>query len=86
MKKFLVLENSGKERKDWSIICECLSTYVPEENPVEGIRLQFKNFIRHFHYQCKSFSSVKDLVKICFKYQLFNRPNLKKYDAFAKLI
>ncbi|MBE9096890.1 transposase [Tychonema sp. LEGE 07203] len=38
--------HDGKERKDWSIICERLPTYAPEENPVEGIWLQVKNFIR----------------------------------------
>jgi transposase len=86
MKKFLTLQNQEKERQDWSIICERLPTYAPEENPVEGIWLQVKNFIRRFHYRCKSFASVKRLVEIFFKYQLFNRPNLKKYDAFAKLI
>ena len=86
MKIFLALQNDGKERKNWSIICERLPTYAPEENPVEGIWLQVKNFIRRFHYRCKSFASVKRLVEIFFKYQLFNSPNLKKYDAFAKLI
>ncbi|PSB14468.1 hypothetical protein C7B69_19065 [filamentous cyanobacterium Phorm 46] len=55
-------------------------------NPVEGIGLQVKNFIRRFHYCSKSFASVKRLVEIFFKYQLFNSPDLKKYDAFAKLI
>ena len=86
MKSFLSLENDEKERKDWSIICERFPTYAPEENPVEGIWLQVKNFIRRFHYRCKSFASVKRLVDIFFKYQLFNPPNLKNYDAFAKLI
>lgn len=86
MKKFLTLQNHEKERKDWSIICERLPTYAPEENPVEGIWLQLKNFIRRFHYRCNSFATVKRLVEIFFKYQLFNSPNLKKYGAFAKLI
>lgn len=86
MKRFLSLQNNGKERKDWSIICERFPTYAPEENPVEGIWLQVKNFIRRFHYRCKSFASVKRLVEIFFKYQLFNFPNLKKYKAFVKLI
>ncbi|MEG4999928.1 hypothetical protein QUB13_19860 [Microcoleus sp. B4-D4] len=55
-------------------------------NPVEGIGLQVKNFIRRWPYRCKSFASVKRLVEIFFKYQLFNSPDFKKYDAFAKLI
>ncbi|MCT7991971.1 IS630 family transposase [Laspinema olomoucense] len=86
MKKILTLHNQEKERKDWLIICERFPTYAPEENPVEGIWLQVKNFIRRFHYRCKSFAAVNKLVELFFKYQLFDFPNLKKYNAFVKLI
>ncbi len=57
-----------------------------EEKPVEGIRLQVKNFIRHFYYKCKNFKIVKHLFQFFFELKLFNSPNLEKYDAFAQLM
>jgi len=57
-----------------------------EENPVEGIRLQVKNFIRRFYYKCKNFKIVKHLFQFFFELKLFNSPNLEKYDAFAQLM
>ena len=44
------------------------------------------NFIRHFYYICRSFSIVKRLFQFFFEFQLFNSPNLKKYEAFAQLM
>ncbi len=57
-----------------------------EENPVEGIWLQVKNFIRRFYYRCKNFKIFKHLFQFFFELKLFNSPNLEKYDAFAQLI
>ena len=57
-----------------------------EENPVEGIRLQVKNFIRRFYYKCKNFTIVKRLFKLFFDFKLFNPPRLEKYDVFAQLL
>jgi transposase len=59
---------------------------APAENPVEGIWLQVKNFIRRFYHICTNFSIVKRLFEFFFDFKLFNNPNLKKYDAFAQLI
>lgn len=86
MKQFLAQENEEKEPKNWSIICCLFAPYAPAENPVEAIWLQVKNFIRRFYYICKNFSIVKKLFQFFFEYQLFNPPNLKKYDAFVQFI
>lgn len=86
MQELLIRDNFGKEPEDWSITCCLFAPYAPEENPVESVWLQVKSFIRRFHYICNSFSIVKKIFQFFFKFQLFNRPNLKKYDAFAQLI
>jgi putative transposase len=86
MKEFLARENQGKPPENWAITCMKFGYYAPSENPVEGIWLQVKNFIRRFYYICKNFSIVKRLFQFFFKFCLFNPPDLKKYDAFAQLI
>lgn len=86
LKKLLARENSGKPPEDWSIICHLFAPYAPEENPVEEIWLQVKNFIRRFYYICKSFSRVKQLFHFFFNFKLFNPPNLKNYQAFVQMI
>jgi transposase len=75
-----------KKTKEWSITCQLFAPYAPAENPVEGIWLPVKNFIRRFYHICTNFSIVKRLFEFFFDFKLFNNPNLKNYDAFAQLI
>ena len=86
MKNILAKYNDGKPKNEWLITCELFAPYSPEENPVEGIWLQVKNFIRRFYYKCKNFTIVKRLFELFFDLQLFNPPRLEKYDVFAQLI
>ena len=86
MKQFLADVNQEKDPEDWLIICHLFAPYAPDENPVEAIWLQVKNFIRRFYYICKNFSIVKRLFQFFFDFQLFNFPDLKKYQAFVQLI
>jgi transposase len=86
MKRLLAQENAGKSPEDWSITCWLMPPYAPEENPVEAIWLQVKNFIRRFHYLCRNFSVVKRLFKLFFDYQLCKIPHLANYDSFVQFI
>jgi transposase len=86
MKKLLARENEEKRQKEWSITCQLFAPYAPAENPVEGIWLPVKNFIRRFYHICTNFSIVKRLFEFFFDFKLFNNPNLKNYEAFAQLI
>ena len=86
MQPFLTQENQGQSPEDWSITCCLFAPYAPEENPVEAIWRQVKNFIRRFYYLCQNFSIVKRLFQFFFDFCLFNPPNLRKYDAFVQLI
>ena len=80
------LERHLIEEKDWLITCCLFAPYGPKENPVEAIWLQVKNFIRRFYYRCRNFSIAKKLFQLFFKFNLFNPPNLEKYDAFVQMI
>ena len=55
MKSCLAKYNDGLSGVEWPITCELFAPYAPEENPVEAIWLQVKNFIRRFYYICQYF-------------------------------
>lgn len=86
MSKFLTEQNQGLSPENWQITCHKFARYAPEENPVEAIWLQLKNLLRRFYWLGKNFLVVKRLFEFFAKFQLFNFPNLKKYDAFSQFI
>ena len=86
MIKFLTEQNQGLSPENWQITCHKFARYAPEENPVEAIWLQLKNLLRRFYWLGKNFLVVKRLFEFFAKFQLFNFPNLKKYDAFSQFI
>ena len=69
----------------WQIHCKRFAPHAPEENPIENIWSQVKNFLKRFHRFCKSFSITKRLFELFIDYQLFTMPNLNHYDAFSHL-
>ncbi len=86
MRELLSDYNKNLPKEEWIIICERFASYAPEENPVEGIWLQGKNFLRRFYYLCKNFKIVKRLFEFFFDLKLYNSPNLENYDVFAQFI
>ena len=85
MKDFLAQQNDGLEREEWKITCELFAPYAPEENPVEAVWLQLKSLLRRFYRFGKNFKIINQLFQIFSKYQLFNFPDLDKFDAFSQL-
>jgi transposase len=85
MQRFLQEINDNNFPDDWKVTCCLFAPYAPKENPVEAIWLQVKTFLRRFSHLGKKFQVVKRLFWFFFKLQLFNFPNLKKYDAFSQL-
>ncbi|WP_293262410.1 IS630 family transposase [Microcoleus sp. PH2017_21_RUC_O_A] len=55
-KDYLLSVNADKEPENWSITCILFAPNAPEQNPVEDIWLQAKNFLRSYWYLCKSFN------------------------------
>jgi putative transposase len=79
VKEFLALVNNNHEPTDWRITCILFAPNSPEQNPVEDIWLQAKNFLRKFGHLCKSFSVAKWLFKFFTNHQKFDFPKLHQY-------
>ena len=83
---FLAEQNEGLAKSEWKITCELFAPYAPEENPVEAIWFQLKSLLRRFYRFGKNFKIINLLFQFFAKYNLFNFPNLKRFDAFSQLI
>ncbi len=79
VKEFLATANHGYDRSQWQFTCIVFAPNSPEQNPVEDVWLQAKNFLRKFWHLCKSFSVVKWLFKFFTNHQKFDFPKLKQY-------
>lgn len=71
VREFLRSLNQDLPPEQWAITCIRLAPYAPEQNPVEDIWLQAKNFVRKFYMLCKSFSVVKYLFEFAVNQQFF---------------
>ena len=80
---FLAQNNQGQE---WNLHCLRFAPYAPEENPIENVWGQLKQWLRSLSVLCRSFQLTKKLFEMLVKYQLFTLPDLNKYDAFSSII
>jgi transposase len=69
---FLSSVNDGYESSDWPITCILFAPNAPQQNPVEDVWLQAKNFLKKYWHLCKSFSVVKWLFKFFTNRQKFD--------------
>lgn len=79
VKDFLAVANAGQEASQWRVTCILFAPNAPEQNPVEDVWLQTKNFIRKFWLLCTSFAVVKWLFKFFTNHQKFDFPKLEQY-------
>ena len=79
LKEFLASVNDGCEPDHWSINCILFAPNAPEQNPVEDVWLQAKNFLRKYWHLCKSFAVVKWLFKFETNHQKFDFPKVHQY-------
>lgn len=84
MRDYLSLVNQDLEKSEWPIICELFAPNAPEQNPVEDIWLQAKNFLRKHWHLCKSFPLIKKLFMFITHCQTFDFPKLNMYGFFPK--
>jgi transposase len=84
MRDYLGKVNQDLEKSEWLIICEVFAPNAPEQNPVEDIWLQGKNFLRKHWYLCRSFPLIKKLFMLVTHCQIFNFPKLNMYGLFDK--
>jgi len=83
---FLAKQNEELAKSEWKITCELFAPYAPEENSVEAIWFQLKSLLRRFYRFGKNFKIINLLFQLFAKYNLFNFPNLKIFDAFSQFL
>ncbi len=79
IKAFLTTINQERKPEQWLITCILFAPNAPEQNPVEDVWLQAKNFLRKYWHLCKSFSVIKWLFKFFTHQQKFDFPKLHQY-------
>ena len=79
VKDFLASVNAGQDAMQWQVTCILFALNAPEQNPLEDVWLQTKNFIRKFWLLCKSFPVVKWLFKFFTNHQRFDFTKLEQY-------
>jgi transposase len=85
-REYLNKINDNLSPEEWMINCTKFAPNGPEQNPVEDIWLQVKNFIRQFYHLCKSFKVVKWLFKFFADGQIFDFPKLYQYGILPQPI
>ena len=75
-KAFLATVNEHCEPEQWQVTCILFAPNAPEQNPVEDIWLQTKNFLRKYWHLCKSFSVIKWLFNFFTNHQQFDFPRV----------
>jgi len=83
LRGYLDKVNQGLKPEQWQITLMLFAPNAPEQNPVEDIWLQAKNFLREFSSLCQSFSIVKRLFEWVTHHQIFDFPKLYKYGVFS---
>lgn len=79
VQQYLQQMNGGLAPQAWKITCIRLAPNAPQQNPVEDVWLQAKQFIRKYARLCKKFSSVKFLFQLVTHCQVFAFPKAFMY-------
>ena len=76
---YLKAVNQNIEKEKWPVTCELFAPHDPDQNPVEDIWLQAKNFIRKYWILCSNFKIVQWLFEFVTNRQIFKIPKIKMY-------
>ncbi|MFO1431025.1 MAG: IS630 family transposase [Candidatus Competibacteraceae bacterium] len=76
---YLNTVNQGLEEKDWKVTCLLFAPNAPDQNPVEDVWLQGKNFLRRHFYENKTFQQVKQSFLNFLNNKIFNFEKPKWY-------
>ena len=63
----------------WRVTCVLFAPNAPQQNPIEDVWLQAKNFLRKYWHLCRSFNAVKILFELFTSGQKFNFPKVHSY-------
>lgn len=79
VKEFLAQMNGERHEEEWKMTLVRLAPNAPEQNPVEDVWLQAKQFVRKYARLCKKFRSVKLLFRLVTHLQTFAFPKAFMY-------
>ena len=79
LREFLAQLNSELPEDEWKITCVRLAPNAPQQNPVEDIWLQAKQFVRKYARLSEKFKSVKLLFRLFTHLQTFAFPKAFMY-------
>jgi putative transposase len=78
-REYLAQVNQENSQGDLEITCILFAPNAPQQNPVEDVWLQGKNFLRKYWYLCKSFWAVKKLFELFYDCSKFDFPKIHQY-------
>jgi transposase len=78
-REYLTEINQDKLPDNLEITCILFAPNAPQQNPVEDIWLQGKNFLRKYWYLCKSFWAIKKLFELFYDCSRFDFPKISQY-------
>jgi len=78
--------NYGVSPEKWLITCVLFAPNAPQQNPIEDVWLQAKNFLRKYWHLCRSFKAVKILFELFTNGQKFDFPKVHSYYAAQEMI
>jgi transposase len=81
-REYLAQINQEKSPDNLEITCILFAPNASQQNPVEDVWLQGKNFLRKYWYLCKSFWAVKKLFELFYDCSKFDFHKIDRYHFF----
>jgi len=82
MKDYLAGLNDGLKPENWKVTFELFAPNAPEQNPVEDIWLQGKDYLRKMFAENNTFAKVKKSFMNYYQNRKFTFPKLEMYKSF----
>jgi len=80
MQEYLEAVNLGHSREHWPITCGQFAPHAPEQNPIEHVWLQAKEYVRKRWYRCQEhFQSTMELFEEALNTIVFDFEKLRLY-------
>jgi transposase len=80
LREYLENVNQGREPAEWEITCVQFAPNAPDQNPIEDVWLQAKQYVRQQWKRCQhTFRSVRDLFEEALNTIIFDYSKLSAY-------
>lgn len=82
LRDYLEGVNQGYNRSEWPLTCIQFAPYAPQQNPIEDIWLQAKEYVRKHWYRCgEQFQSIIELFEEALNTIVFDFKKLPHVSA-----